>query len=229
MRVWNNRNGKSLEAEFVTVMAGQVVVRNARGKQLKIPMEDLSEADRVFTDLANPPSFNIDFSKKSKQIPPPPDSPFIGGDARPYQAFDYIFGARIRQKGSRVYNHELFIEYFAVAEEVDGDNYKLVDRKSSSFIPSVENKHSHEFYGEIARIQQQAVRQQAPLRGTKYGGFLITITDERGVIIDYKASHEWLFENLEHLKKIPVGKHFNKKCERVGPPRPGPADRPDWV
>ena len=53
-----------------------------------------------------------------------------------------------------------------------------------------------------------------------YGGYLIVVTDERGKIIDYGTSHEWLFENLEKLKKIPVGRHFDKTITRVHPPRP---------
>ena len=143
--------------------------------------------------------------------------------------FDFIFSSTIRKKGSNIYNHELTVEYFAFAEEVDGDNYKLVDRQESSFVPSAENKYSHTFLGEKVRIGQTAIRDSAPLRGTKYGGFLVTITDERGRIIQHKTSHEWLFEKLDKLKKIPVGKHFNKELERTGPPRPGPDDRPPWV
>ena len=229
MRVWTGAGGKTLEGEFVTLMAGQAVLRNAKGKQLKIPLEQLSEEDRRYIDLATPPEYGIEFSKKSEQVQPPEESPFIGGDARPYQAFDFVFGAKVRQKTSRAYGHELKVEYFVFAEEVDGDNYKLVDRQASTFTPTAENKQALEFYGPKTRIQQQAVRVQAPMRGTKYGGFLITITDERGKIIGHKTSHEWLFENLEALKKIPVGKHFDKGCNRVGPPRPGPDDRPDWV
>ena len=57
-------------------------------------------------------------------------------------------------------------------------------------------------------------------RGEKYGGYLITVTDVRGKIIDYGTSHEWLFENLEKLKRIPVGRHFDKTVARVHPPRP---------
>jgi hypothetical protein len=229
MRLWTSGDGKTLEGEFVTLMAGQVVIKNAKGKQLKIPIEQLSPEDRIYIELATPPEFGIEFSKKSEQVLPPEDSPFIGGDARPFQAFDFIFGAKVRQKTSRLYNHELMVEYFVFAEEVDGDNYVLMDRQSSAFAPTPENKQSLDFYGKKTRIQQQAVRVQAPMRGTKYGGYLITITDERGKIIQYKTSHEWLFENMENLKKVPVGKHFNKDCNRVGPPRPGPDDRPDWV
>ena len=140
-----------------------------------------------------------------------------------------VFEAGVRKKGTSVYSYDLTVDYYAFAEEVDGDNYKLIDHGSSTFLPSAENKESHSFSGEDIRIGQVAVRASAPLRGTKYGGYLVTLTDQQGRIIQHKTSHEWLFEKLEKLKKIPVGKHFDKACDRVGPPRPGPADRPDWI
>jgi hypothetical protein len=227
MRIWTSSGGNSIEAEYVARVAGKALIRNSKGKQLKVPLEQLSPEDRVYIDLADPPDFDIKFSKTSEQIMPPAQSPLNAGE-RPYQMFDFTFKASVRKKGTSDYPYELTVEYFAFAEEVDGDNYKLVDRQSSRFTPSPANRNTHSFSGEPVRIGQVAVRASAPLRGTKYGGFLITLTDERGKIIQHETSHDWLFEKLEKLKKIPVRKHFNKDCERVGPPRPGPGDRPDW-
>ena len=122
------------------------------------------------------------------------------------------------------------VEYFAFGEEIDGDNYVLLDRQESTFTPTEENKGSHSFYSKKpVRLQSTAIRAASPMRGTKYGGYLITITDEEGRIIQYKTSHKWLLECLETLKKLPVGKHFDKSGNRVGPPRPTLADRPGWV
>jgi hypothetical protein len=227
MRSWTSAGGRSIEARFIARVAGQAVLKNAKGRQLKIPLEQLSVEDRYYIDLADPPEFAIDFSKTSEQVMPPPQSPLNQGE-RPYQAFDFVFSTTVRKKGSVDYNHELTVEHFVFAEEVDGDNYKLVDRRSSTFVPSAENRHSHEFHGEKARIEQSAVRASAPIRGTKYGGFLVTLTDGQGKIIQYKTSHEWLFDHYDNLQRIPVGKHFDAACRRVGPPRPGPDDRPDW-
>ena len=65
-----------------------------------------------------------------------------------------------------------------------------------------------------------AYRDSAPMRGTKYGGYLVIVRDERDKIIQYDASHEFLYENLENLNKLRRNNHFNKKCERVIPARP---------
>ena len=64
------------------------------------------------------------------------------------------------------------------------------------------------------------------MRGINYGGYLIIITDSRGRIIQHAASHKFLFEHRENLKKLAVGRHFDRQCRHVGPPRPGKDNRP---
>ncbi len=229
MRPWRRVDGEALEAELITVMGDKAVLKNRNGKQVKIPISFLCDADRNFIDLSNPPVFELDFSNTSSQRPLPEQSPYINADQRPLRIFDYTFGAKIRQKTAREYNHELTVEFFAVGDEVDGCNHVLLDRQVSTFVPSETNGRAHRFSGQPVKVQTQSISHTAPIRGTKYGGFLITVTDKRGKIIQYKASHDFLFENLENLKKVPVGKHFNKEGNRVGPPRPTQAERPDWV
>ena len=228
-RTWSLLGGRTLEAQFVTVIGNKAVLKSGKGRQHKVPVEQLSLEDRLHMDLAYPPDFLINFSKTSEFVPAPKPSPVQHG-MRPLKRSDYIFGTELKQKSAGAYPHELFVEFFAVGEEIDGDNYVLLDRQLSTFTPSKENKGSLEFHSpEAIRLTAMAMRSAAPMRGTKYGGYLVTITDERGKIIQYKTSHKWLFENFGNLKKLPVGKHFDKRGIRVGPPRPTQADRPPGV
>ncbi len=65
----------------------------------------------------------------------------------PPNMIDYVFTAKIKQTSAGSYNHELKVEYFAIGEEVDGDNYILLDRQRDVFTPTHENKRSHAFSG----------------------------------------------------------------------------------
>ncbi|MDF7823465.1 hypothetical protein P4B35_05530 [Pontiellaceae bacterium B12227] len=220
MRVWTSLAGKEIEAKFRVLMGQQVILESARRKQIKFPLNQLSPEDREFIEFASPPKLDINFFKKSTQVPNPPVSPWVGANQRPLQIFDYTFGTRVKQTSSGAYNRKLFVEYTAVGEEVDGDNYVLLDRGSSEFLLTEENKRSHEIYGEAVRIMRIAYRDSAPMRGTKYGGYLVTVKDERGNMIAHDASHDFLYENLSKLKKLRPNNHFNKRCERVIPARP---------
>jgi hypothetical protein len=48
------------------MIGDKVVLKGSHGRQRKIPLAQLSGEDQVFIELAEPPKFNIDFSKKSK-------------------------------------------------------------------------------------------------------------------------------------------------------------------
>ena len=230
LRVWTSADGKTLEGEFITFMGLDAVFKTGKGRQLKVPVERLSQSDLEYIDLMDPPEFELDFSKKSKQIPPPPASPFSSSATqRPLRIFDYTFGARVKQKTARDYNREVKVEYFAFGEEVEGNNWIYLDRHSESFTPTKANRRSFEFTGDTVRIQSQAIRDSAPMRGTKYGGFVITLTDERGYVFDYKASHEFLYEHLAKIRRLPFGAYFNKQGDRVVPTRPTEEEYPTWV
>jgi len=225
IRIWTLLNGRTTEGLFMTVSGDKLVLKTAKGRQQKIPIDQLSPEDRLYVEFANPPDFDVNFSKKSAYVAPPPTSPYVS-KARPLQITDFTFSAKVKQKSTKVYPHELQVEFFAFGEEVDGDNYILLDRQSASFVPSKENKGTLLVQSpEPIRIQTTALRDTSPMRGVKYGGGLVVIMDQRGRIIQYKTSQKWLFECLENLKKLPVGKHFDKRGIRVGQPRPTRDDR----
>ena len=214
-RIWTGEDGKVLKAEYVMTMGGRVLLKTTKGKQLKIPLTQLSMDDREFVELANPPTFSIDYVKKSsqRQVEAPP-----GRALAPIRVLDYTFGAKLKQTSAGSYNHELRVEYYAIGAEIDGDNHILLDRKTSTFVPAKENQRSHVFKGKPVELVDYVLDSQR--RGTKPGGHLITVTDERGKIIDYSASGEWLFGNLENLKQLPVGSYMDKTCARVYPTSP---------
>ena len=226
MRTWTRIDGTTVAAEFRVMMGKSVILENAKRKQIKLPLDQFSPEDREYIELSTPPRFNIDFIAKSTQIQNPPTAPWSGGGLqRPLQMLGYVFGARVKQQSTGDYSRNLLVEYVAVGEEVDGDNYVLLDRGISSFTPTRENKKTHEFEGKQVELKRIAYRSSAPMRGTKYAGYLITITNERGEIIQHKASSEFLFENLENLKKLKPNNHFNSECIRVIPARPNEDSR----
>ncbi len=102
------------------------------------------------------------------------------------------------------------------ADETDGRTFRLMEHNRASFVPSAENDGVHVFKGETIRMEEFAMNAAYSMRGTSYGGYLVLIYDERGEIIEYKTSSERLYENLEKLKKIPVGKWMDKNKPKLG-------------
>ena len=131
---------------------------------------------------------------------------------------DYVFSARLKQVSAGEYNHELQVEFFAIGEQIEGDNYILLDRQRSRFTPNLENGRSHTFAGRKVILRSSVIFRER--RGQKYGGYLVVVTDKRGMIVDHGASHKWLLDIVNNLRQLPVGRHFDKTGTRVEPPRP---------
>ena len=220
MRMWAGVDGKFMEAKFVAVIGDKVVLKDARGKQRKIPLAQLSDEDRLFTELARPPKFNIDFSKKSSQRSIDKGPYNHGGIIWLEKVCDFVFTTKLRQRSAGKYNHELKVEFFAIGEEIDGDNYILLDRQTSRFTPTKENGQSHSFHGVPVALHVRDWSQISMYRGQKYGGYLVVVTDSRGKVVDVGSSHKWLPGLLSKLREFPVSRHFDKTGARVAPPRP---------
>tara|TARA_A100001015_G_scaffold43351_1_gene47631 strand:- start:1940 stop:3775 length:1836 start_codon:yes stop_codon:yes gene_type:complete len=216
-RTWTLNNGQSFEAEFISVIGDRAILRTADDQQPKILFRDLSSEDREYIDLSTPPSYDLTFVKASnvRQVE---TTPYLNED--PPRVNDFVFGAKVRQSNSQPYPHELTVEYFAIAQELLGNGYILADRRTSSFIPSKENRFAHEFSGDSIEFSEYVLDGERV--GRKYAGNLVVLYDKTGRVVDYSTSNDWLFEHLDNLKKIPVSRYFDKECRRIFPTSPPP-------
>ncbi len=217
VRTWTMADGTTLEAEYLSVIGGNVVLRSPQGKQIKLDGNQLSEADREFIELANPPKFIISFTKQSSQRMIE-STPYL--DRIPPIVVDWKFGVKLKQTSASEYNHALTVEIFAVGQQLmDGNKYMLLDRQTTTFTPTKANQRSHEFRSpKTVETQKYDLMEQT--FGREYKGYLVLVRDKRGEIVQYAASNEWLYENLEDLLKIQVGNFFDDTCKRVHPTGP---------
>ncbi len=223
MRIWTTVSGEQLEAEYVATVGDKVTLKPAQGRQKKVPLRDLIPEDLEFIDLSNPPDFDLNFIKLSKGILDRyPLSPMeLQWSSEVPRVNDYTFGAKVKQTTARVYDHELTLEYFAIANETLGNKYILVDRQSAAFTPTKENDRSFSFTNPKP-IEFMEYNLDDSKRGKTFAGSLVTLTDKRGVVIAHYASNPWLWDYVDNLKKLPVGSYMDETCTRVRPSSPKP-------
>ncbi|MDF7825952.1 hypothetical protein P4B35_18120 [Pontiellaceae bacterium B12227] len=219
LRLWTMTDGKTAEAELLSVMSGNIILKNAKGRQLKIPAEKLSEGDRLYASLAMPPDLDINFAKTTK---PRKFGGTVRGIDPPVRGNFYTFSARIKQTSRRPYGHQLTAEYFAVGDEIGGNRNVLLDHQTASFTLTRDNDYSFVFSGPPVELLDYTINNER--RGKRYGGYLVVIKDSRGEIIAYNTPSEKLYENLENLRRIRVGWYFDDECNRCLPTPPEP-----WV
>ena len=229
-RNWTLADGTVFEAAYKTLMGRSVIFESRRGRQQRIALDRLSLEDRGVVIDMNPPEFEINFSKRSEQRGLPEESPWLP-DTRRMQISDFEFVVRLEpKKVEAFFESDLEVEYLVFAEEVEGDNYVLVDRYSH-VVEAAAWREEEVVIGSGTPVEFKtlALFSNGGMRGIKYGGYLVLIRDAQGGVIQSKASHDFLIEHYENLKRVPLGKHFDRICNRVAPPRPGASDRPDWL
>lgn len=218
-RTWTSTGGETFEGELIVVIGDKAVIRNPNGDELKIPLTRFSKDDLTFMELENPPTFKIDVSRKSEQHRwPQKYKTYEAWELPP--TFDYVFTTKLKQMSAGSYGKELHVQVFVIGEEVNGDNYILLDRMESTFTPSQQKDLSYQFSSRKVRLFNYEFYLDGGKRGQKYGGFLVIITDSRGKVIAQKTPKKWLNDIVDPLKELALGAHFDKTGARVFPPRP---------
>ena len=215
IRVWTLADGQTLEAKFVNIFAGKVVLESSKGKVLKISKDRLSAEDIGYAELANPPEFDINFRKKFRQVDFSGGFYDIPGWWRPPEENGH-YGVQLKQTSTGDYGHELQVEMFVVGKQWRRSKYILLDRQQTTFNPSEQEGRLFEF-----RSPREVVialdEYYTDVHGEKYYGYLVTITDARGKTIVVESSHKWLPRKLENLKKLSVGNYMDDECIRAYP------------
>ncbi len=211
-------DGRTFDAEFMTLLANRVSLKNAKGKLLKISPEKLSPEDLEFIQLERPPKLDLSFSRQSSHR----SYPIVEGsnNQQTPSSFNYVFGAKVEKTSPGTYDHELQAELFVIGKEVSGNRYILLDHQKGGFTLNEENQQYFELRGDSVEVSEYELREQ--FRGVKYGSYLVVITDSRGKIIAHKTPKKWLFQRRENLKRLAIGNYFDKNCTRVGPTPPNP-------
>lgn len=217
MRVWTMNSGKTVEAEYITKIGDQIVLKTSRGKQVKTPVVDFSDEDLSYIQIANPPKFDVSFVRSSKPVSLQ-TTPYL--DEIPPRVLDWSLGAKVKQEGSMTYNHPLTVEYFAIGQQyLDGNKYKLLDRQTATFTPTIENKRALNMKGDrLVQLMDYVMDDQR--RGIRIAESLVIVTDVRGEIVAHNSTANWLVDNLEELKERRVGQFLDKTCSRVYPTGP---------
>ena len=212
-RLWTMADGKTVEAEFVSVIAGNVSLRSLAGKIVKVPVSQFSDADREYIELAMPPRLEIDTSKSSEQ------RIFPDSLSELPRSFYFTLTAKITQKSTLKYTHPLDVEFFFFIKEIDGGKDIIADYKQATF--TLQGSGST-FELESDTVELPTYSLDETTRGEEYSGYLIVVTDARGEVIAHEGTKETYWEHIENLRKVPVGKWIDEECNRTYPTRPKP-------
>jgi hypothetical protein len=235
MRTWTSVPEKTFEAEYVKILFDDVILKDANGGELRIPMDRFSGEDLKYIELINPPVLSVDPMTSAKQT-------FVDVSQTypkpPLIILTYQFGARVKQLDAKTYKYPMTVEVYAFTQQrYDQDKYRLIHKSESEpFVMSKENGRRHEF---TAKKEHRVIAYDllvdylgwTEVRGEKFAESLILVRDERGEIIAYNSTKKWLYRNLEMLEQLPIGAWLDADCIRVHPTVPKVTKKSgvDWI
>jgi len=201
MRLWEDKKGNYLEAEFVCETAGKIMLKGADGKEYKLSLSALSSKDQKFLESLLPPKLDINFTKSKDTR------------SRSYSSKDEMLQCEvtIKKATTRPYSGELSAEMVVVGKEYRTDYFVVLDKASTTFKLTKETGEIHAF--KSSRVHLHVYDSSSSGKhGTEYHGFLVVVSDSHGNVIDIKASRDSFKENSDKLLKISVGSKFDKDC-----------------
>jgi hypothetical protein len=224
VRTWQDKTGRKYEAEFVQELFDKVTLRDTKGKEYRIAVEDLSEHDQKYVRVMVPPEMVINFSKTTDVKPKPAELYDLDNDTT-----SIIHAkASIAKKSKRPFTSGLHAELFLIAKEVDGKNYILLSKTESSFLFSEQNGNLHEFKADPVEVVVYTEYNGTQRRGEEYLGYLIAVSDSRGHLVGVSTDISWLADKVAELRELYLrgaasvySRHFDKATIRkVKVPRP---------
>ena len=194
-RVWTDRSGHTLEAEFVSESAGKIVIKNKEGICLKVPKEKLSDADQKYLESAIPPEIDIAFSKNQDR--------FYDG-----YMVDMTCKIVVKKISQSKYTGTLTAVLIIIGRDQRFKIYNILEKAKNDF----DFKESDEFVlqTKIFRMYQD----DSISSGTIYTGYLALVMDEKGVVIAEKSNRKEFIKSKEKLVLLKKGSKMDRKFDK---------------
>ena len=201
MRTWTDKKGNSIEAEFVSIFSGKVVLKTANGKQKKIPQSGLSAKDQEYLKNAIPPTIKIDvfIDKENKQI----SSDGYGYSRRK----EKIKGRVTLTKKNRESSSRKFTAYLYIfGKDLHDDEIWILDKTQYEF--SFEHQKEIEFSGKQSTVTYTNTTYSND-QGDRYDGYLVFIKDSGGNVVCIKGSRSKYEEKVTQIEKAKKNARFD--------------------
>lgn len=230
MRTWTGVDGVRFKGEFNRQLLGGIQIRDVKGALRSISIDKLSKADLLYLQTSIPPDVDISFRQSSRMRKPMEWT--LEGDRTTL----YTCEVMLKKTGRMDSKAELTVELYIIGEEVDGDNWILVQYDKSKFVFPEGKDATYEFVVKdvpCRKYESFWAEGMSRMRGVTYLGYIVTVLDSEGKVFDYDtdlATENWMDEGVpsavEKLRKLAIegrgsqfSRHFNLEIQKSSVPQ----------
>lgn len=219
MRVWTDKKGNKIEAEFVGRFGGKVMLRDKKGRVRKIDPAGLSEADQL---ILNPPpaatpmseQYKMDLRKRSWYSKG--ERPVFGSNVTGEAVWEFSMSVEKKEKGAlKLEGARGFV--FIAGEQIESGEPTGQFIVLDTFEVPLKWESADAAVAKKGRVVTTRVRDKEGkmLTDIKYRDYAIMLISKEGEVLLFDGSRNYL-EGVEKLRALKIGDLFNKKLEKVG-------------
>ncbi len=206
MRIWSDKKGNTVEAEFVAVIGTKVVLKKTDGSQIKVPMDGLCEADKEYLASTIPPKLKItvDLDK---------DRDTVDSYSSTYGTYNYErkeettkCDVTIEKTSREPCNQQFVGKVYVLGKSEKSDQREVISYEEEKF--SFEYKDTVSFKTKPATVQYTRSN-YAREGGTRYEGYFVVVENSEGKVVAMESSQGTYEKNVHKFKKAKKGTRFD--------------------
>ena len=220
-RLWTDRKGNTLEAEFAGTKGKNIVLKKRDGTTLAISPIPLSDDDKEYLygkvpdGLLDPETNALDLEKprleiRFKKVTDTDNELEVKG----FRDIHIVGRAKIIRKSTKPYPGQLNAHMYVIGHNERINGYVLLD--STSHDLDLKNNHEISLTGNTFIMHED---KELYTFNTQYAGYVVVVKDEDKNIIATKSSHPKYLENYKKFENREKGSvytwDFHRSSARV--------------
>lgn len=212
MRTWTSTKGDTVKAEFVRMFPGdKVLLKTEDGRDLKIPVSGLCEADRDYLASIVPPKLEID----------------VDVDVDDDIAYSSEWSQRkkqntkgvitIKKKNREPCSRSFKVHIYLFAGQVRGDNLWVIACEEQKLAFSEKDKEVTFTCKGVETEYYDSDMSNA--QGYRYASYLVVVVDESGEVVAMKSNRGELEKKWDKIKGAGQGAEFDRDFDRMAKKR----------
>jgi hypothetical protein len=205
MRLWTDKKGNTLEAEFVKLMPGKVVLKTPTGKLFKVPQSGLSADDQTYLKNAIPPQIEIKvaISRKNKPLSK-------NYDSYNTRKAETIKGTiNLTKKNREPCMWEMTAYLYVFCKKLDTKEIRVMIKSKKDF--SFKTEKTFSFVSGEALIKYE--KREYSNSGEEYKGYVLIVVDSKDNVLCTKGSRQLYESKASEILSAEVGTLFDSNLK----------------
>lgn len=214
MRIWSDKQGNEIEAEYVQRIGAKVVLKTADGRKVKVPMSGLSADDMAYMAALIPPKIVIDVDPDLDRDTVESYSSAYGTYGRDTKSEIVKCRVELKKTNQEPTSRRFVAHLYIIGRNLAGDTRKLFSYTKYEF--DFKNGDSAQFSSDPVRSQYTKSNYSSNY-GFRYEGYLVYVEDTAGELLKLESSSSKYEKYLHKLKEAKPEMELDSDFDLIQP------------